>query len=242
MRRLTLSLLAAATLMAAPLLAQAAYRPPNTAPGSSLSGDFDKFYSKDPSKTPAGIYNISPPHAALFVRVPHNGGVSFSLFRFNKVSGKLDWVPNDLTKSKVNLTVDMSSLATNVPKFAEELTGEQYLNAAKYPTATFVTTSAKRTGPDKGTMTGDLTFMGVTKPATFEVTYVGGNQSAAGLMNMGFNAVGKIKRSDYGFTAGMGPIGDEITITMDTEFAIPRPRNPAALAAPAGAPAAAPAR
>ena len=223
--------------MAAPLLAQAAYKPPNTAPGSPLSGDFNKFFSKDPSKTPAGTYNISPPHAALFVRVPHGGGVSYSLFRFNKVGGKLDWVPSDLTKSKVNLTVDMKSLATNVPNFAEELTGDQYLKTAQYPTATFVTTSAKRTGPDKGTMTGDLTFMGVTKPVTFDVTYVGGNQSAAGLMNLGFTAVGKFKRSDFGFTTALGPIGDEITITMDTEFAIPRPRKPITDAAAPAAPA-----
>ncbi len=235
MRRLTFSLLAAGALLATPLLAQAAYRAPNTAPGSSLSGDFNKFFSKDPSKTPAGSYRLSPPHAALFVRVPHGGGVSYSLFRFNKMSGTLDWVPNDLTKSKLNLTVDVKSLATNVPNFAEELIGDGFLKTAQYPTATFVTTSAVRTGPQTGKMTGDLTLMGVTKPVTFDVTYVGGNQSAAALMNLGFTAVGKIKRSDFGFTAALGPIGDEVTLTMDTEFAMPRPRPPigGAPAAPA---------
>jgi polyisoprenoid-binding protein YceI len=239
MRRTTLILLAAGAMTAAPLLAEAAYRTPNPAPGSSLSGDFNKFFSKDPSKTPAGTYRLSGPHAALFVRVPHNGGVSYSLFRFNKVSGTLDWNPTDLTKSKVNLTVDVKSLATNVPNFAEELTGDQYLKTSQFPTATFVTTSAVRTGPQTGKMTGDRTFMGVTKPVTFDVTYVGGNQSAAALMNLGFTAVGKIKRSDFGFTTALGPIGDEVTLTMDTEFAMPRPRPPLA-----GAPAApaAPAR
>src|SRR4051812_24244413 len=199
MRRLTFSLLAAGALLATAPLAEAAYRAPNTAPGSSLSGDFNKFFSKDPSKTPAGVYRISPPHAALFVHVPHGGGVSYSLFRFNKITGTLNWNPTDLTKSKVDLTVDVKSLATNVPNFAEELIGDQYLKTSQFPTATFVTTSAVRTGPQTGKMTGDLTFMGVTKPVTFDVTYVGGNQSAAGLMNMGFTAVGKIKRSDFGF-------------------------------------------
>jgi polyisoprenoid-binding protein YceI len=231
MRRLTFSLLAAGALLATPLLANAAYRPPNTAPGSSLSGDFNKFFSKDPSKTPAGTYRLSGPHAALFVRVPHGGGVSYSLFRFNKITGTLDWNPTDLTKSKVNLTVDVKSLSSNVPNFAEELVGDQYLKTGTYPTATFVTTSAVKTGPQTGKMTGDLTFMGVTKPVTFDVTYVGGNQSAAALMNLGFTAVGKIKRSDFGFTTAMGPIGDEVTLTMDTEFAMARPRAP--LAAPA---------
>jgi polyisoprenoid-binding protein YceI len=226
MRRLTVSLMAAGVVLAAPLLAQAAYRPPNTAPGSSLSGDFNKFFSKDPKKTPAGTYRLSGPHSALFARIPHGGGVSYSVFRFNKVSGTLDWVPTDLTKSKVNLTVDVKSLATNVPGFAEELIGDQFLKTSQYPTATFVTTSAVQTGPNTGKMTGDLTLMGVTKPVTWDVTYVGGNQSAAALMNMGFTAVAKIKRSDFGFTANLGPIGDEVTLTMDTEFAMPRPRKP----------------
>ncbi len=70
-------------------------------------------------------------------------------------------------------------------------------------------------------MTGDFTLMGVTKPGTFEVELVGAGHEAAGgapVETVGFTAKGKIKRSDFGFTALIGPIGDEVDLTIDCEF------------------------
>jgi polyisoprenoid-binding protein YceI len=238
MRKATnIALLAAGAAAFAPFLAHAAYQPPfqgtreSGLPGTLTPGAWLSQFTKDPAKTPSGTYNMSGAHTALFVKVPHGGGVSYSLFRFNKTSGRIVWNGADPAKSSANITVDVKSLTSNVPNFAEELVGDQYLKTAQFPTATFVSTAATRTGPTTGKLTGDFTLMGVTKPVTFDVTLTGASPSEAAVMNIGFNAVTRIRRSDFGFTTAMGPIGDEITITVDSEFAQPRPRKP--LTAPA---------
>jgi polyisoprenoid-binding protein YceI len=187
-------------------------------------------YSADPARTPKGTYRLSTPQSALMVKARHHNGLSHSLFRFTRMTGTLDWDPAELTRSKVDVTVEVNSITTNVRDFPAQLTSDRYLNVAKYPTASFVTTSAVRTGPRTGRMTGDLTLMGVTRPVTWDVAYVGGAPSSSALMNVGFTAVATIKRSDFGFSSFLPLIGDEITMTMDTEFAMARPPKTAAAA------------
>jgi polyisoprenoid-binding protein YceI len=69
-----------------------------------------------------------------------------------------------------------------------------------------------------GKMTGNLTLMGVTKPVTLDVTY-NGSSGTGNRARMGFSAKGVIKRSDFGFTAMIGPLGDDVTFQIETELA-----------------------
>ena len=71
-------------------------------------------------------------------------------------------------------------------------------------------------------MTGDLTLMGVTKPVTFDVTFVGTGHEPLplpfGQSAAGFTAVAKIRRSDFGSTYLNNLIGDEVTLEINAEF------------------------
>ena len=207
MFRTTCVSLFAAALLAAPMVAQSAAPPPP---------------SKDPKAASSGTYNLDPRHTGVVARVPHAGGFSHSVFRFDKASGSLAWDSAAPANSKLTFVVDPKSITSNVAGFSDELSGDKFLNAGKFPEAKFVSTSAKITGAGKGTVTGDFTLMGVTKPVTFEVELVGAGLEAAGggkpVDTVGFSAKGKIKRSDFGFTALVGPIGDEVDLTIDTEF------------------------
>lgn len=174
--------------------------------------------SKDPAAATAGAYKLDPNHTSVIARLAHAGGFSYSTFRFGKSAGTLTFDPARIESSKVDITVDTKSIMTPVEGFAAELSGDKFLNAAKYPDAKFVSTMVHRTGPTTGQIMGNLTFMGVTKPMTIDAELVGAGKNMRGVSTVGFTGKARFKRSDFGFTAMVGPIGDEVELLIDTEF------------------------
>lgn len=172
--------------------------------------------TKNPADAPAGTYKLDASHASVILRILHQG-TSYSTFRFGAPAGTLDWNPNVET-SKVDITVDMKSIATPVAGFADRLTGERYLNVAAFPQARFVSTSIRRTGPTTGEITGNLTFMGQTRPITVQAQLVGIGHGMRGGVTIGFEGTSKFKRSDFGFTTLLPDVGDESELILDLAF------------------------
>ena len=73
-------------------------------------------------------------------------------------------------------------------------------------------------GPVAGTVTGDLTFRGVTKPVTLQVTFNGTGPGLLGGHRMGFSATTDIKRSDFGSHQYEGMVGDDVHLDIEVEF------------------------
>lgn len=205
MRRILLALAAAATL-AAPALAQGA-------PAAT--------------QAPAGAYVADKTHTSIQWQGLHNG-LSWYSARFTGFDIQLTFDPADVTKSKVTATIDPKSIETdyartrpagNTTDFnAEVATGERFLNAGKFPTITFTSTSVTKTGANTGKVTGNLSFLGVSKPVTLDVTYVGNrNDPRANKHKVGFQLKGAFKRSDWGMPVG-GPVGDEIRLEINSEL------------------------
>lgn len=192
---------------------------------------FAQAPSADPKKNPesavAGTYDLDPAHASVIIKIPHSGGISLSTFRFDKTAGKLTWNGSQPDASSVQVTVDSASLVTPVPGFAAELQGERFLNSARYPTAQFVSTEIRRLGPTNGQITGNLTLMGVTRPIVIDATMVGAGKDFRGNSAVGFSGTGTFKRSDFGMTTMVGPIGDEVQLHLELEFKLPKPPAPA---------------
>ena len=97
----------------------------------------------------------------------------------------------------------------------------RFVGGSDHPEITFVSTDATATGGNTGTVTGDLTFLGVTKPVTLDVTYINGFESqwSPGQHLIGFDATGTILRSDFGQDSLQGAISDEVAIEFSGEFA-----------------------
>lgn len=168
--------------------------------------------------SPAGTYHLDGNHVGLIARVSHMG-FSLSVFRFGKVAATLDWNPGDITKSKLSATVETNSIETNVPGFAEELQGDEYLKSAKFPEATFVSTAFRQTDAEHGKVDGKFTLMGKTKSVTFDVTLIGAGPGFAGSQAMGhvigIHAETSINPQDF----GMSPFfTTPIQFVIDTEF------------------------
>jgi polyisoprenoid-binding protein YceI len=175
--------------------------------------------SINPSDMPAGTYVIDKTHASLIVRVRHMG-VSDYTMRLNGIDATYNWDPKSPQSAKVEATIDATSLDTGTAKFDGEFE-DKFLGAGKYPTITFVSTAIRPGEGGKGQMTGDLTFRGVTRPVTLDVTFNGYATSVAG-SRAGFSATGMIKRSDFGseylLKPPLGFVGDDVELILELEF------------------------
>ncbi|HWA92803.1 MAG TPA: YceI family protein [Rhizomicrobium sp.] len=166
----------------------------------------------------AGTYTLDPNHTAVIARVSHLG-FSMSAFRFGKAQATLEWDPAHIEKSKLSATVDPGSIATPVPDFAQELTGADYLNVAKFPAASFVSTAFRKKDFAHGIVDGKLTLLGKTVNTSFAVTLVGAGPGFAGGPTMGhvigIHAVTHVSPKAIGLPA---VFQEPIEIAIDTEF------------------------
>jgi polyisoprenoid-binding protein YceI len=173
------------------------------------------------SAFPAGHYVLDPRHASVIARVKHMG-VSLYTVRFDTMDATFDYNPARPEDTKLTAHVDPASLDVGAD-YAKEFQKE-FLQAASFPKASFVATRLQTSGDGTGTMTGDLTLMGVTKPVTFSVTLIGAGKEVLpipfGRTAAGFEATTTFKRSDFGSTYLLNGdlVGDEVTLQIEAEF------------------------
>jgi polyisoprenoid-binding protein YceI len=140
---------------------------------------------------------------------------SWSIFRFDKVSGTLKWDPVNTANSSISAKVETASITSNVKGFAQDLAGDKFLKSAAFPEATFVSTAFRQMSTRRGKVDGQLTLMGKTKAVTFDVELVGAGKGFADRPRIGVSARGSINPVDF----GLPPLfGDAIEIVIDVEF------------------------
>ena len=144
-------------------------------------------------------------------------GYSIQTSRFNKTSGKVVMDKAARTGS-VDVTIDMKSVDTGSTLFNEHIQGEDYLDTAKFPTATFKSTAVKFDGDKPVAVDGNLTMKGVTKPVTLKLS---GFHAMAHPMAkrdaIGANATTTVKRSEFNAGKNVPYVGDEVTIGIAIE-------------------------
>ena len=174
----------------------------------------------DVAAAPEGAYVLDPAHASVNWSLSHSG-LSFYTARFDGISGALDFNPDAPTASKLDVRIDPNSVSTGDPDWDNKLaTDGKYFDGNTFSEIRFVSTSAVKTSDNTGQVTGDLTLKGVTLPVTLDVIYNGAGKSFGHPgATLGFSAIGKIKRSDWGMTTltNFG-IGDEVTLRIEAEF------------------------
>ncbi len=144
-------------------------------------------------------------------------GYSTQLSRFNKNSGKVVFDKAAKTGS-VDIVIDTKSVDTGNDTFNEHIQGEDFLDTAKYPTATFKSTKVIFEGDKPAKIEGNLTLKGVTKPVTLTVTSF---QAMPHPMlkkdAIGANAYTVVKRSDFNAGKYAPYVGDEVRIDVALE-------------------------
>ena len=179
----------------------------------------------DPHGAPPGTYQLESKDAQIQFAIRHFG-VSDFFGRFDKASGALTFNPADPSRSAVTVVIDITSLSTQSSALDKELADPAIFNSAKFPTATFKSTSVTPTGANTGTIAGDLTIKGITKQAVLDVRYNGSTPSPLDPKStwIGFHATTTIKRSDYDMTGVMwsSMVGDDVRLDIEAPFAATR--------------------
>jgi polyisoprenoid-binding protein YceI len=127
--------------------------------------------------------------------------------------------------SKVNATINVSTITTGVEERDTHLKSEYFFDAAKYPVITFVSSGFSKSSPTAYSVTGNLTMHGVTKPVTLAVT-ASPPFNHAGSIRRSIEASTSVNRRDFGLVwdfPGEGPgvvVGDNIKITIDAELVL----------------------
>jgi polyisoprenoid-binding protein YceI len=170
------------------------------------------------ARQPAGRYTVDSTHAGLVFSVSHFGASQY-MMRFDRISGTMDLNPANPESSSVDIRIDPKSISTGNPTFDEKI-AKDALKADANPEIRFVSTDLDATGAARGTVTGNLTLAGVTKPVTLNVAYNSGgpNPFAGGRAQVGFSATGTFKRSDFGITNWSQAVGDDVTVRIEIEF------------------------
>jgi len=120
----------------------------------------------------------------------------------------------------VEVVIDAASLDTAFAKRDEHLRGEDFLDAANYPSLTFESDKLSFVGDKLVKADGQLTLHGVTKPVTLTFSqFKCGEHPIYKKHYCGGDATTTIKRSDFGITTYAGAIGDEIKLAIQVEAA-----------------------
>lgn len=189
----------AAALFAGPALAQ-------TAPGG------------DPAAVEGGRYTVEPDHTVVLFDVDHLGFTKY-YGRFTGVTGTLTLNPKTPSASSVSVSIPVVSINTPSDRLSGELSSPTFLDAGAYPTITFVSKTVKPTGPTTAQITGALTMHGVTRPVTLAATFHGGGVDRMTMRHMvGFDAVARLKRSDFDVNTYLPMLGDDVEVTISAAF------------------------
>jgi polyisoprenoid-binding protein YceI len=148
-------------------------------------------------------------------------GISNVHGRFGKVAGTIVLNEADVTKSTVTATVDVSTVDTGEPGRDNHLKSDGFFDVAKYPTASFTSTSIVKKGGNLE-VTGNFTLHGVTKPIVLDVESPSAPVTSMDKkLHSGYTATTTISRTVFGVGTNFGPpiLADEVKLTIELDVA-----------------------
>lgn len=194
----------AALAVAAPLVAQ---RGPGGMPMMTGAGS--------PADVAAGRYAIEPAHTQVTFTVTHFGITPYS-GTFSGASGTATIDPAHPAAATLSVTIPTASVETTSSKLTDELKSADWLDAGKFPAATFVSTKVTPMGPAMAAIDGNLTLHGVTRPATLSARFFGAaTNPMSKKASVGFVGRMTVRRAEFGVAKYVPMVSDETTLTIN---------------------------
>ncbi|MBK1631130.1 hypothetical protein CKO31_10320 [Thiohalocapsa halophila] len=155
-------------------------------------------------------------HAFIQFRIQHLG-YSWLYGRFNDFGGSFTYDTDDPDNSSIQVDIDPASLDSNHAERDKHLRGEDFLDVDQYPEAGFASTAVTWHEDGTGTVTGDLTLRGITKPVTLEVEEIGAGPDPWGGYRRGFEGSTSFPLKDFGIDYDLGPASTDVEMILSVE-------------------------
>jgi len=170
------------------------------------------------------IYELDPVHSHLGFSVRHMM-VSQQRGQFQGVTGTLALDREDITRSRIEIAIDVATINSNNADRDNHLRGGDFFDVANHPKMTFVSREVKVQPDGELRVTGDLTIRGTTHPVTLTAEPLSAeSKDPFGNIKIGTSATAKISRKDFGIvwnavleTGGIA-LGDDVKLTLDVQF------------------------
>ena len=175
-------------------------------------------------QTAVSTWNIDPVHSVAEFKVKHMM-ISNVKGQFTRIKGVLSLDETELTKSRVEASIDAASINTRDEQRDAHLKSADFFDVEKFPSLSFKSTKITRVADGELAVAGELTIHGVARNVVFTVEGpTAPGKDPWGNTRIGLSATTKINRKDFGLTwntaleTGGILVGDEVTITLDVQF------------------------
>ena len=155
-------------------------------------------------------------HAFVNFKISHLG-YSWLYGTFKDFDGSFSFDAAKPQDSKVNVTLNTTSVDTNHAERDKHLRSDDFLNVGEHPTATFASTAVTSTGEGTADITGNLTLNGVTKPVVIAAKFIGEGKDPWGGYRAGFEGSTLLKLKDFDIQKDLGPASQDVELTISVE-------------------------
>jgi len=157
-------------------------------------------------------------HASINFKIQHLG-YSWLLGRFNTFDGTFSYDEKNPSASKVQVTIDTTSVDSNHAERDKHLRSPDFLNVGAHPKSTFVSKSFKELGSGKAELVGTFTLNGVTRDITIDVNHIGAGADPWGGYRRGFEGFTTLKLADYNIAKAniLGAASQELELHLYLE-------------------------
>ncbi|TXH63404.1 MAG: polyisoprenoid-binding protein [Thermomonas sp.] len=164
-------------------------------------------------------YVIDPVHTRVLFEIDH-AGFSKAIGTVSGSEGSLHFDADDWSTAKLEVTVPMQRLDMGDSGWSASVFAPRFLDIKRYPQARFVSTRVERHEGNRGTVCGELTLHGTTRPLCMALVL---NRIARYPLppfrrTAGFSARASLKRSDFGMTSWRSLVGDEVELRIEAEL------------------------
>ncbi|MBM7069262.1 YceI family protein [Actibacterium sp. 188UL27-1] len=165
-------------------------------------------------------YELDPTHTTIAFLIDHIGYAG-TLGVFTDIEGGFTYDMETQELSAVTVTVQTASVNSFKEARDGHVRNTDFLSVDAHPTMTFTATGGTPSSDTTGTVEGELTLLGETRPLTLEVTLNKAEPYPFGhkRFTLGLTARGSLNRSEFGMGYGVenGLVGDTVDLIIEAE-------------------------
>ena len=161
----------------------------------------------------AETYKIDLAHTTIGFSILRQGYNNL-IGGFRDFSGTIVFDEKNVSDSKVEVTIKTASFYSGWGPRDKDLRSPNFFNVQEFPEMKFTSTKIVKTGDKTGTMVGNLTLLGVTKPVTLAAKF-NRRGSSKNKTFSGFSATGILDRTQWGMDRFAKFVGPQVKLTIE---------------------------